>query len=112
MEAVHLMKHTCHHVDPMLRGACNLLMGCELRLPFHLPIQSGNATYTCDDGALKNPIPTVCLPTCAAVNCSEYPANGGISMQYKNDVNLTETCDNLGGDDCKATCCAPSMELT
>jgi hypothetical protein len=81
------------------------------QIAFHLPMQSGNATYTCDDGTLENPITTVCLPTCAAVNCSEYSANG-IPMQYKNDVNLTETCDNLGGNKCKATCCAPSMELT
>jgi hypothetical protein len=60
----------CRHVDSMLRGACNLFMGCEFRLPFHLTMQSGNRTYTCDDGTLENSTAIVCQPTCAVVNCS------------------------------------------
>jgi hypothetical protein len=73
-------------------------------------MQSGNPEYTCEDGVLQNPTPPTCVPTCAAVDCEYYSANG-FPMQYKSDVDVAATCPGgLESEDCKATCCAPSMK--
>jgi hypothetical protein len=69
-----------------------------------MPMQSGNPTYTCDDGSLENSTAIVCQPTCATVVCSSLTTTyffATVPMKSKDGRVGEDICDG----DCVPYCC-------